>query len=55
MLQEKTEMDDFELKKQTGEFTKRVLEISAVCYTICTIFLYLCLQTAETKSPEPFS
>ena len=29
--------------------------VSAVCYTIHTIYLSLCTQTAETKSPESFS
>ena len=29
--------------------------VSAVCYTIETIYLSLCTQTAETASPEPFS
>ena len=28
--------------------------VSAVCYTIYTIYLTLCAQTAETTSPEPF-
>ena len=28
---------------------------SAVCYTIYTIYLSLCTQSAETTSPEPFS
>ena len=29
--------------------------VSAVCYTICAIYLSLFTQTAETTSPEPFS
>ena len=29
--------------------------VSAVCYTIYTFYLFLCRQTAETTSPEPFS
>ena len=29
--------------------------VSAVCYTMYNIYLYLCTQTAETTSPEPFS
>ena len=29
--------------------------VSAVCYTIYTIYLSLCTQTAETTPPEPFS
>ena len=29
--------------------------VSAVCYTIYTIYLSLCTKTAETRSPEPFS
>jgi len=28
---------------------------SAVCYTIYTIYLSICTQTAETISPKPFS
>ena len=29
--------------------------VSAICYTIYTIYLSLCTQTAETTSPETFS
>ena len=29
--------------------------VSAVCYTVYTIYLYRCIRTAETASPEPFS
>ena len=29
--------------------------VSAIWYTICTIYPYLCTQTAETTSAEPFS
>ena len=29
--------------------------VSAVCYTIYTIYISICTQTAETTSPEPFS
>ena len=29
--------------------------VSAVRYTVYTIYLYRCIRTAETTSPEPFS
>ena len=29
--------------------------VSTACYTIYTIYIFLCTQTAETTYPEPFS